>query len=1033
MYVKLEQTIPQHGLAWFSVPKKMRLRGAKTLFGEKLVSQFLPSAFENRNTEGFLLVRIPENVTEIELTEETEFTLIPATPFVSVCNQGVKVETANDSFCISDSVHSSEECQHGTYYLFHREIKAVASEGPLFDVCRVQAVPTDKNNQTIGNTVVHYDFVRMKDIPLIQILSCYHGEKCWSVNDISFTQLVIPKAEFSSWAAGNPACGGTFDLNPETGTVPILESTIPVVPFEGVHGYKTDFEHYFSLSGKNQSIALVGGQVTVCFYPHVLYGEKYWQIGFRAMNGQQNLMSIGSECPLMGSVVVGDAAKLAGEWCKKLPPIIQIEEESNEQIALDAGDLSVQLRVSDDSIRLFKVTDQKTGYQWLKNGNGDLFRATIRNIEEKRNIWVSSAGNWKKVNVVKEEGQITLSFEESKLAPGFSLKLHAQVDPKQNRIEWRGEFENLSEILSVLECDYPRLNFEAPENSNILTPYLSGHVHYDYGKSHTYWNEHYATLWCSMPLLSCWDTNQGRGLYYAAHDAKGCTKRVCLDKHMGQSGTMTLSYSAENALIPGNSQMMGGKAVWQLYDGDWYDAAMIYRQWALKEACWLPKLNEKNVRTDSPEWLHDIGLWCIGVVTDEKDWVQPILDLQKEMDVPIAVHLYQWHQIPFDTCYPHYFPVKQNTLSGIQRLQEANIRVIPYINGRLWDVNDGEDFVQYTGIEPKFTFEREGKEIATTREDGSIIREAYISRRLNGERVRLNGVCLSQTKWHDIIEHLSERMYDELGIDGIYVDQTAGCSYATCYNPRHGHPLGIGGTWHIEGIRQMMQRLSDLRLRKGLESIYITEDHSEQFIDVMDGMLVWHWSSGGLVPAFSAVYSDQVELFGRNYPLAEKLSEEDRKYARITFAEQMTFGDQLGWNVSFLKNSGRVQTDMDMYKQAIQLRYEYKEYYSHGRLCRPPKVACDAPDIVVHRTNDYHTNCLYGHPVTAGLRSHPVDGSKLLTIVNITDQDQTCELFCDLPDGKIRLVGALQEILYVKNGKLTLTIPAFSTVMGISK
>ena len=63
MYVKLEQTIPQHGLAWFSVPKKMRLRGAKTLFGEKLVSQFLPSAFENRNTEGFLLVRIPENVT----------------------------------------------------------------------------------------------------------------------------------------------------------------------------------------------------------------------------------------------------------------------------------------------------------------------------------------------------------------------------------------------------------------------------------------------------------------------------------------------------------------------------------------------------------------------------------------------------------------------------------------------------------------------------------------------------------------------------------------------------------------------------------------------------------------------------------------------------------------------------------------------------------------------------------------------------------------------------------------------------------
>jgi hypothetical protein len=63
----------------------------------------------------------------------------------------------------------------------------------------------------------------------------------------------------------------------------------------------------------------------------------------------------------------------------------------------------------------------------------------------------------------------------------------------------------------------------------------------------------------------------------------------------------------------------------------------------------------------------------------------------------VGFHWYNWHLIPYDNDYPHYFPTKPGFIEGIRELQEAGIRVMPYINGRLWDTRDrgGEDW-QFT-------------------------------------------------------------------------------------------------------------------------------------------------------------------------------------------------------------------------------------------------------------------------------------------------------------------------------------------------
>ena len=536
-----------------------------------------------------------------------------------------------------------------------------------------------------------------------------------------------------------------------------------------------------------------------------------------------------------------------------------------------------------------------------------------------------------------------------------------------------------------------------------------------------------------MPLLTAWNPNTGRGIYYAVHDPEPYTKRVRLDKHFGGNGYLSLSYVAEDSERIGNSQALSGKAIWRLYEGDWYDAAMIYRDWVGTNAHWMPKMDAQNERYDTPEWMHDIGFWSHWSVDDQDaaTWTQPLLDLQRKVGVPLAVHLYRWHKIPFDTCYPHYFPVQGSTLEGIRILQAAGIHVMPYINARLWDVHDGEDFVKYTGMEPPFTFEKEGIRSATMGWDGKIYKEAYVSRRLNGERVRLNGACLSQDSWLDVVEGLCERMYSELGVDGVYLDQMSGCSYASCYNPAHGHPLGEGGVWYMNGAQKLMKRLDALRKRMGKAGIYTSEQNAEVYANILDGQLVWHWSSGGLIPFYSAVYSDRIELFGRNFPISPKMVDDDIFYARITFAEQLIFGDQMGWHTTFLVNEKQREADLAFYTAAIRMRYKHRAYYTHGQLLRPPKVSCDAPAIVVHHTSDYNTGALFGNPITAALRGHPTDGTKLLVVVNISDQSLPCELQCDLPDGEIQLEGGLECSATVRDGKIALTMPPLSVVMSI--
>ena len=98
--------------------------------------------------------------------------------------------------------------------------------------------------------------------------------------------------------------------------------------------------------------------------------------------------------------------------------------------------------------------------------------------------------------------------------------------------------------------------------------------------------------------------------------------------------------------------------MWRLLRGDWFDAALIYKDWARREARWWPRLGREG-RSDTPEWMRGLSAWAQSCGAPD-DCVANVKRFREFLGVPVGFHWYNWHQIPFDNDYPHYFPAKPN-------------------------------------------------------------------------------------------------------------------------------------------------------------------------------------------------------------------------------------------------------------------------------------------------------------------------------------------------------------------------------------
>ena len=242
----------------------------------------------------------------------------------------------------------------------------------------------------------------------------------------------------------------------------------------------------------------------------------------------------------------------------------------------------------------------------------------------------------------------------------------------------------------------------------------------------------YPSGWTCMQYMAAYNKTTRTGLYVGVHDPFGSTKDILAEGQPAKHAVvLRFDHPVPNMGKAGTGFELPGEARWQLLRGDWFDAAQIYRAWVSQKAKWWPTLGPDG-REDTPQWMRELPAWVM-TGGSASECVPRVKAFAQTLGVPVGFHWYNWHQIPFDNDYPHYFPPKDGFREGVAELKTAGVYPMPYINGRLWDTHD-------KGAED-WEFTRVALAAATKDEAGKPYTESYGSKETDGNSVKLAVMC----------------------------------------------------------------------------------------------------------------------------------------------------------------------------------------------------------------------------------------------------------------------------------------------------
>jgi hypothetical protein len=649
-----------------------------------------------------------------------------------------------------------------------------------------------------------------------------------------------------------------------------------------------------------------------------------------------------------------------------------------------------------------------------------LFTVNLRKENEDKSGFtlfpLKSDHGWNAIDVTSNGGKILLTFRGiPNILGGEQVRLTLLIQSRQTN--------NTEKIIGTTKTDltwYERSSISATWSENIVLPNNltlesavllplqltafgsemngfyprgSGIVVNRLFAQDFHWKSRYPSGRASMPWFAVWNDSEENskriGFYIAAHDADATTKEQ--EFHVDtKTGTVSISsvYPAENCGCS-NSRFAPCKIVMESYRGDWFDAAVMYRDWVRREASWYPrtKINSDG-RTDTPLWIKELAVWMQYWYPAPK--IPEIFqNFQNPLNIPVGIHCYGWHQIRFDNDYPHYFPVRKDFKSTVAKIQKTgNFFVMPYINGRIWDRRD-------RGTED-WLFTKEALPGVTKKENGSCWLERWGKNEADGSKVEFGVMCPASDIWNNKMRELITRLTNpqdgktddngNLGVKAVYVDQIAGEPPVFCYDSSHGHPLG-GGTWWVSSQRKIFKKIKS---ELPNETALTVECNAEPYIDIFDAYLTWHFMYNNQVPAFATVYGGAVQMFGRFFGVGS-----DHVIAyKMKLAQSFVFGEQLGRCSPLIVNEPE---KFDYLKKIVALRYKFREYFYKGEMARPPKLHGNMPQI----TANWHFNSesiVTANVIQTGAWHIPVQKSAILLFANFSKHEVVNRLEVDLEE-----------------------------------
>ncbi len=568
-----------------------------------------------------------------------------------------------------------------------------------------------------------------------------------------------------------------------------------------------------------------------------------------------------------------------------------------------------------------------------------LFSLALEHVTEGTKKSLTSLSHWETVALRRYGSILQLSLRNPEGLGDILVALESTADDAG--MDWRVEVVNSSEEWSVSRLSYPSLKVTGEELNLFITD-GGGRQLKQVGKTETHHGYEYPGIESSMQYYAIW--GKSGGVYLGVHDPDASMK--VFDITTGNDACkLEPIFHGINIGAPANSFALPGKMRWQAISGDWYDATLIYADFVRNHAKWLPEVNASG-RPDTAQRFKEIPFWLVDYIPNSpaqrdarpmilgtvsqlypKDyWFEAPILMKEKLGLPLAYHVYNWHEIPFNINYPHYTPAREEFLRGAEQLKEAGIMVMPYINAVSWEMHDADE-----GFD--VNFENTGYRGAAITETGEPFYVAYPQKKADGEMTKLVPMCPSDPDWHKVIEHEVREIERTLPVDGIYFDQIAAVAAYPCRSKTHRHLPG-GGSYWSDGYNLMMTKL---RMEKPADMFWFTECNAEPYMKSFDGYLSWLWCTPDQVPAFSMIYAGYIEMLGR---FTDGGNREDETYFRFHIASSLLFGQQLGWvNAAVVYNEKRT----DFLVKLARIRYANTDLFHKGTVLRPAALKTDLP------------------------------------------------------------------------------------------
>ena len=666
----------------------------------------------------------------------------------------------------------------------------------------------------------------------------------------------------------------------------------------------------------------------------------------------------------------------------------QAQRDATPRSILRAGDLQLTLACEPAGIRVVSLRDAAGETELLPAHPEPLFVLVLRELGTGKEMRLDAASGWMDAEIAKLDSPAGLRLrwpraKEPQLE-GIQVVADAIADADLHAIRWRLKVENGSSGWSLWRVDYPRLAVgDLGPSADVFLPRGPGEVQRGLWQREFKFRDTYPGAWMTMQFMAAYDAERKTGIYLALHEPLGTTKDLAVESRPKEQAVAFLfDQPVENMGKAGNGFDPAGEAVWRLLRGDWFDAAVFYRDWVRAEAGWHP-LRVAETRQDATRAMQVMDAWAVGGgdpwVPEGGPSAERVAEIQqfaRVLGVDVGMHWYSWHPNPFDNDYPHYLPAKPGFKEAVAELQSQGVSVMPYINGRLWDTRD-------RGTED-FAFSSSARPYAAKDEKGEVIIEQYGSKEEDGSPVRFAVMCPATKFWQDRVHDITLELYTKYGVKGVYIDQIAAATARLCFDETHGHPLG-GGHWWADGYREVLDRI---RRDMPRDCFLTTECNAEAYVRWFDGYLTWHWQHDGQVPAFPAVYGGALTMFGRNYGGGPT-----RDLAlHMKAGQQLVFGEQIGWINPAVINE---EQNIAFLRQLARLRKHVRQYFDAGEMARPPRLPHDLPKVKADWGWAGGNWWVTTPTLLTGAWRLPSEDRVLLLFVNVGDQPATTEVAID--------------------------------------